>query len=245
MLTNTFLHIPYVNEATEKEIWNNGINSWDSFLEKSPNVKNKELITKYLHLSKDRLKQSDHEFFSGRLLSKYHWRAYDEFRKNCCFLDIETTGLSKERDEITTIGLYDGNESKIFINGQTLDKFPEEIKKYSFIVTFNGALFDLPFIRAKMPNIKFNHFHADLRFVLNRLGYSGGLKNIEKKMGIDRGDLEGVDGREAVRLWNRYKKHDDKAALDRLIKYNIEDVKNLKTLMEFSYGKMKDSAGFK
>ena len=48
---------------------------------------------------------------------------------------------------------------------------------------------------------------------------------------------EDIDGFEAVRLWRRYKKGDEQA-LQTLIKYNEEDIVNLKTIMEFAYDKM-------
>ncbi len=85
-----------------------------------------------------------------------------------------------------------------------------------------------------------DHMHVDLRYALRKIGLSGGLKHIEKKVGISRGDdLEGVDGYEAVKLWHRYERGDE-AALDKLIRYNIEDVVNLKTLMEKAYGGLKE-----
>ena len=83
-------------------------------------------------------------------------------------------------------------------------------------------------------------FNCDLRFLLRRLGYSGGLKNIEKQFNIDReGDLANLSGKDAIKLWYRYKKYSDEKALDTLIRYNIEDIENLKTLMDYSYETMK------
>jgi uncharacterized protein len=243
MLTNTFLHIPYVCEKREQELWRNGIRTWDDFLASKNNLPNRDLIEKHIEISKEQYKKNNHEFFSKKLLSKYHWRAYDDFRKNSCFLDIETTGLSKTQSDITLIGIYDGKESKVFINGKNMEKFPEEIKKYSYIVTFNGALFDIPFIKEKFPDIEFNQFHADLRFVLRQLGYSGGLKNIEKEFNIEReDDLKGMTGLDAVKLWHYYKRYNDKKALDKLVRYNIEDIENLKILMDYSYEKLKEKS---
>ncbi len=241
MLTNTFLHIPYVNEVTESRLWNNRIISWNDFISSNAPIHNKEIISKFIKLSKENYEKKNHAFFATKLLSRYHWRAYDDFRDNCCFVDIETTGLSKYDNEITVIGLYDGKESKIFVNGKNLESFPDELRKYSFIVTFNGSLFDIPFIKAKFPDLNINPFHADLRFIMKNLGYSGGLKKIEKEMGIEReGDLAGMTGYDAVKLWQAYKKHNDEKALDKLIRYNIEDIENLKTLMDFSYDKLKE-----
>ena len=59
----------------------------------------------------------------------------------------------------------------------------------------------------------------------------GGLKGVEKQLGISR-ESEGVDGLEAIRLWNRYLYSADLEALETLLRYNLEDVVNLKTLKE-------------
>ena len=58
------------------------------------------------------------------------------------------------------------------------------LKESSFdlVVTFNGTSFDLPFIRRAFPNISLPAVHIDLRFVMRRLGYRGGLKKIEKEI---------------------------------------------------------------
>ncbi len=240
MLTNTFIHIPYVSESTEKKLWKNNINSWDDFLEKKPDVRNKSVITKFLRLSKEQYDKKNHYFFSNRLISKHQWRGYQDFKDRCCFLDIETTGLSRT-SELTVVGLYDGKESKVFVNGKNMDKFPEEMKKYSYIVTYNGATFDIPFLKAKFPDMEFDQMHADLRFILRRLGYSGGLKKIEKDFNIAReSDLSELTGRDAIKLWYKYKKHNDEKALDMLVRYNIEDIENLKILMDFSYDRLKN-----
>jgi len=146
--------------------------------------------------------------------------------------------LSVSRNKITTIGIYDGKKSKVFIRRKNIDEFQKEIKKYSTIITFNGRCFDIPFIRAKYPKIRFNQLHIDLRFVLAELGYKGGLKRIETVLGVGRDDeIDGVDGYEAVKLWYRYRKGDEEA-LKKLVKYNIADVVNLKELMEFAYERM-------
>ncbi len=239
MLTNTFIHIPYISENTEKKLWRKRISSWDEFLEKKPDVKNKEIITNFLTISKHEYSKKNHNFFSNRLISKHQWRGYKDFQDKCCFLDIETTGLSRS-SELTVVGLFDGKESKVYVNGRNMHEFKDDIKKYSYIVTYNGATFDLPFLRVKFPEVDFSHMHADLRFILRRLGYSGGLKKIEKDFGIARNsDLSGLTGKDAVKLWYEYKKGSERA-LDKLIRYNIEDIENLKILMDYSYKELKD-----
>ena len=59
----------------------------------------------------------------------------------------------------------------------------------------------------------------------------GGLKEVERKLGINR-KLTEVNGYEAVRLWWRYVNDYDEDALATLLEYNKEDVLNLKLLRE-------------
>ena len=90
-----------------------------------------------------------------------------------------------------------------------------------------------------MGDIFENHGHIDLRFALRRLGYRGGLKSIERQLGIRRPDeVAGIDGFEAVRLWYRYLRGDGKA-LDTLVSYNRQDVENMRPLMELAYEKLR------
>ena len=246
MLQQTFLHIPGVSKEVESHIWQNDILNWDEFLEKAHglNLPSSKIFKIKQHLTKSLLALEDknHQFFS--LPSKEEWRLYQEFKGDCCFLDIETTGLSRHYHYITTIGLFDGNNSRVFVKDQDLHEFSQEIAKYKMIITFNGKCFDLPFLRATFPEIDFHHIHLDLRYLMRDLGYSGGLKRIEKEVGVNRCDeLAEVDGFEAVRLWRRYQKG-DLSALELLKKYNEADVVNLKTLMDFSYKKLKEKTLF-
>jgi len=158
------------------------------------------------------------------------------------FFDIETTGLSQRTDKITVIGIYNGREVKSYIRGINLDEIVREFPKYSLLVSFNGARFDLPFIKSEFPELEFNQLHVDLMYPLRRIGYSGGLKNIEKKLCISRSEgTEGLTGYDAVKLWKQYERGNQEA-LDKLIEYNREDVVNLKTIIELTYPKMVEKA---
>ena len=246
MLKSTFLHIPCVGSTTEQYLWAQGMLSWDEFIRSNEGVRlssnTRKQILHYLDFSMEQLEQKKHSFFSANLSPALHWRAYPEFSDRCCFLDIETTGLDKQRDEITVIGLYDGAESKFFINGINMEDFEKEIRNYSMIVSFNGRCFDVPFIENKF-DLDLDLFHIDLRFMLSKLGYRGGLKRIEKVFGLARDDeVAEIDGFEAVRLWHRYKRG-DKDALHTLIEYNRADIENLKSLMEQAFVLAKDSTG--
>ena len=237
-LQNTFVHILGISKEKEKEIWSNNIYNWNEFIEDNDVLSDR--IHSYVMDSLQAYREKDFRFFLRHIPPHLHWRAYPDLRGRCCFLDIETTGLDKHNDDITVIGVYDGNESKFFVNGKNLWRFSREIVKYDMIVTFNGKCFDIPFIKSKFPRLDLNKFHVDLRFAMRRIGYTGGLKRIEKMMGLHRDDqICEVDGFEAVRLWFRYKKGDHNA-LDLLLRYNKADIENLKVLMDFTFEKLKE-----
>jgi uncharacterized protein YprB with RNaseH-like and TPR domain len=63
------------------------------------------------------------------------------------------------------------------------------------------------------------------------------LKACEAKLGIDRGELEGIDGFFAVHLWYEYKLRGNEEALETLLAYNIEDVLNLEQLWTLAYNR--------
>lgn len=164
---------------------------------------------------------------------------YSEFADSSVFLDIETTGLSPHYDDVTVVGLYDGRTYSVFVKGDNLASLPKQLKQYAVVITFNGSGFDLPFLKAKLPAC-LPSGHIDLRWAAYKLGYRGGLKEIEPKFGVKRPRrLADIDGFEAVILWNRYRRG-DKDALKLLIDYNREDVVNLKTIMEQIYADLAD-----
>jgi hypothetical protein len=229
MLKRTFLHMPRISPQTEQRLWQQGITDWEAALDSE--------MRPHAETSLEALEQQNHVFFRDTLPPKEHWRTFGYFKT--CYLDIETTGLSKQYHDVTVIGLYDGAQSRVFVNGKDMDDFKEAIKEYQAIVTYNGSCFDIPFLQSKFPDIDFSHLHLDLRFLLRRIGYSGGLKRIEKDIGIAReGPIADIDGREAVRLWYRYLKGDQKA-LKMLIDYNIADIENLKILMQMVHTQLK------
>ena len=235
MIKKSFCHIDGISKNTEELLWNNGIENWDEFLEKMnrihflPKGKIEKIRTGVL-FSRDYLNENNLSYFVDKLPTKEHYRLV-----NCGkigFVDIETTGLSKWSDEITMIGIYDGEEVRSYVLGQDLDEAIDHLKKFDIIVTFNGKCFDMPFIEYKYKE-KFDIVHLDLRFMMADIGFKGGLKKIEKEVGLTRDDeVAEVDGFEAVRLWRRYKRGDEDA-LRKLLIYNKEDIVNLKTLLEF------------
>lgn len=236
MLTNTFCHIKGLSLQAEKKLWSNGIICWDDYLRQTLNffssVKN-ESVKKQLKISQAVYNAGSVDFFFSRLKDEQIVRLYPNFKNEMAFIDIETTGLLIKKDIITTIAVYDGQFIKTYINGKNLWEFVADIGKYSILVTYNGARFDLPFLR-NFFNISLNQFHIDLCPVLRRLGFKGGLKKCEKQMNIKR-QIQDVDGLQAIHLWNQYQKNNNFGALQKLMAYNSQDVLTLEHIIIKSY----------
>jgi uncharacterized protein len=153
------------------------------------------------------------------------------------YLDIETTGLSWASCEITVVGTYlvgSGTDELIQLVGPnvTRRRLGEAMKGVQDIFTYNGSRFDLPFIKASLGvDLESAYRHRDLMYDCWDCRLHGGLKVVEKQLGIPR-RLQGVGGFEAVLLWQRYVNHGDGEALDKLLHYNREDVMNLKVLRQ-------------
>lgn len=107
----------------------------------------------------------------------------------CAYLDIETTGLEPASAEITVLGIYIEDESaeKLIqlIPGEiTHPAILEIFKDIKMLYTYNGAQFDLPFIKAK-TGIELEKCcrHRDLMYLCWERRLYGGLKAVEKNSG--------------------------------------------------------------
>lgn len=238
MLSTTFIHIAGIGPKTERRIWERGVRCWGDFLREPVaaglSATKTGRVAEVVSLSVESLRKEDHRFFARALAPREQWRAFPEFSHRIAYLDIETTGMGEE-DAVTMVGVYDGRRVRIYTKGEDLQEFVDDIGQYSLLVTFFGACFDLPFLRRRFPQVSFDHLHIDLCPALRRLGLTGGLKNIERQLGIVRSpETEGLDGWDAVRLW-RESERGSSEALELLKAYNREDVVNLETLLRYAY----------
>ncbi len=243
MLEKTFIHIPGIGPHTELELWEAGIRSWEDFegfFTRPASISRalRRRLEVYVPQSIEARNRKDAAFFSRLSNFGQAWRLFPEFSDQCVFLDIETTGLSSVFDTVTLVGLYDGRQYEVFIEGQNLQDLPNRLGNYSLVVTFNGSGFDLRFLKLAFPDLVLPPIHVDLRWVTRHLGFRGGLKDIERNFGIRRGEaIEDVDGYCATVLWSRHLRG-ERSALQRLIAYNREDVVHLKAIMEMSYDRL-------
>lgn len=255
MLNRTYVHCPGIGAKTERRLWEIGAATWDDFLDRSDDLRisrrQRDLLTPLLTESRDRLRAGDHAWFAAQLPAREQWRAYLPFASRVAYLDIETNGGTAPAD-LTVVGLYDGNTLRQFVRGRRemkpplgalsaetlpLDAFPAVVAEYAVLVTFFGTGFDLPFLR-RAYRMTFPQIHIDLCFLLKRLGYGGGLKQVERSFGIARSEeTEGLSGWHAVELWRQWR-FGSREALETLLAYNAEDVVNLETLLSAAYPRM-------
>ena len=237
MLQNTFCHIQGIGPKTERQLWGAGVHTWHDVAGGAAlplSGWRAKAVGRYAGESIERLARRDARWFYDGLPSNEQWRLFPEFRDSVAYLDIETTGLGGPYDYITTIALYDGRTVRHYVHEQNMDDFRRDVEDYRLIVTYNGKQFDVPFIRNCL-GAPMRHAHIDLCFVLRSLGYKGGLKGCERQLGIERGDLAGVDGFFAVLLWREYRRRADRRALETLLAYNVADTVNLEQLMVMAY----------
>jgi uncharacterized protein YprB with RNaseH-like and TPR domain len=240
LLEHTFVHIPGIGPKTEQRLWKKGLLTWGDYLQADNGFFSPGRDAFVREHLEDSIENRDNAlFFQDRLASGDHWRLFDAFKDRAVYLDIETNGGYQGLDEITMIGLYDGRNVETYINGINMHEFEAAIGAYELVITFNGILFDVPMIKRHFPSISLPPVHIDLRFLLKKLGYRGGLKKIEKAFSLCRGSaIDGMTGYDAVDLWKAYQ-WGDESALERLIEYNTADIVNLKPLMEIGFERMK------
>ncbi|MGA8303015.1 MAG: ribonuclease H-like domain-containing protein [Thermoplasmata archaeon] len=238
MLRATFLHLSGVGPVTEANLWRAGVRDWRELSERlgalglSPPAERR--LAGELAASERALVEHDAPWFGRRLPDREHWRMHSAFRDRTAFLDIETTGLSPYAGIVTVVTVHGGGATRTFVAGDNLEELPAYLGRFPILVTFNGSRFDVPFLEVCFPQFVPPPVHIDLRFVLYRLGLAGGLKRIEERLGVgDRTGVEGVQGLDAVRLWQEFRRG-NAAALDKLVRYNRADTVNLEPLLEWA-----------
>jgi uncharacterized protein YprB with RNaseH-like and TPR domain len=245
MLTSSFVLLDGIGPRRESTLWARGLETWDDFVSersvKGISEDKKAAMDSQLATARSMLRKRDSSFFADRLAKRDQWRCLREFGDSVGFLDIETTGITS-RSPITVVGVYDGRRMHTLVRGRNLNRANVEaiLSSVSMMVTFNGSSFDLPMIEHNFPGTVPRVPHVDLKHALRRLELTGGLKAIEREMGIERDRrVEYMTGQDAVYLWRLWERQGSKNALDLLMEYNAADCVNLKFLAEHAYRSLK------
>jgi uncharacterized protein YprB with RNaseH-like and TPR domain len=234
MIKESFVLLPRVGRQSERNLWQQGIFDWNGFIDvkriEGVSEKSKAAHDRLLKVARQQLMDGNSAFFEPLLPPSEQWRLYSSFRDEACFLDIET-GM---RDEVTVVGISMGDRTYTLLRGQTLDKqsLLRLLSRAKILVTFNGRSFDMPVLE-KYFNLGLRIPHIDMMHACAGVGLKGGLKSIEKDVGIRRPDeLAVIHGAQAPALWNAYHATGDEYYLNLLVKYNEEDCSNLQTLAD-------------
>ena len=250
MLKSTFTHIRGINAEKEKELWRRGILTWEDL---EPHLRPYQHSLPFsdereghqgaiLNLSRAALEKSDINFFAGALDRREHFRIALSFPQDVLFLDIETTGLSQYYDSITMVGWSSGSDYRVFISGDDDADLRLALRKAKILVTFNGTIFDVPFLKKKFEDLEVPRVHVDLRFLARRAGFSGGQKIIEELIGLKRAaNLQGVDGKAAPLLWHKYRRGNIDA-LRLLIEYNHADLNGMRSIFDRTVDRLLEEA---
>ncbi len=232
MLRSCFIHLPGIGPAFETRLRQAGVATWDDALRLPLPCGDARaaLLREEVLESVRRLEAGDALWFGSKLPPAGQWRLFSHFRARAAYVDIETTGFD---GNITTVALYDGQRVRTYVQGVNLEAFADDILEHTLLVTWNGRGFDAPILRREL-HIPLDMAHLDLLPVFRALGLKGGLKRVERTLGLDRGDLDGVDGWAAVRLWHAYERGKDPAVLETLLAYNTADVLSLEFLAAYA-----------
>jgi uncharacterized protein len=241
MIESSFCFLPGAGERTERRLWKRGIRTWADFLSSSsiPGIGSgrKLYYDEVLEQAKAHRNQEDARYFAIHLRPRDQWRLYEWLRPRAVYLDIETNSFG----QIIVVGLYGHGRFASFVQGESLDRrrLCDELTRYDLLVTFNGTAFDLPLLLATFQGLSLEQPHIDLCCLGRHLGYRGGLKAIERRLGISRpAEVQGMSGADAVQLWNRWRYSRDEGARERLLAYNEADCVNLLPLADTFYCRM-------
>jgi uncharacterized protein YprB with RNaseH-like and TPR domain len=240
MLGSSFQLGPGLGYRSEQLLWQAGIVRWEDYgsssvaLSRPADARLRAAIPR----ARAAFAAADAEALAELLPAAEHWRLYAAFAAGAAYLDIETSDDAVGACAISAVGILDRSGPRILLAGRDLERFPELARNWSVLVTFNGSCFDVPILRRAFPDWQPPRGHIDLRHVLRRLGHTGGLKTIERRLPLLHlarpAHLDGLDGGNAGWLFVRGR-GGDRAALRRFAEYNLYDVINLRTLMAHAY----------
>ena len=240
MLENTFAHLPGITPESEERLWSMGFHNWDQLEENLGTVfsaKKLDKVLAALEESRAALDAGEFLFFQERLKGGEKWRCLPSLlsqglQNKIAHLDIESTGLGFPPASYSTsiAVLFDGElhvEHEFEKKRALMRRVQEEAL---CLVTFNGASFDLPFLRREFE-LELRNPHVDLRYWFAKHERKGGLKKIQTSFDEvrQRGSMD-IDGFDAVRLWRMHEWGVERA-LETLMTYNAEDTVVLEQLM--------------
>jgi uncharacterized protein len=229
MIDRTFAHLPGIGPRREAALRAGGF-TWERFLtaQRIHGISPERKISLDRHLRADVRALGEHEWsrFTAWPLALHH-RALPHLNR-IVYLDIETYGVKTRR--VALIAVSDGDCVRI-LDGSNTDRsaLEQTLSRAEAIVTYNGNRFDLPYLE-RATGYHPTCFTIDLEPLARRAGLVGGLKRIERALGIERDhDYAGGD---PLALWRSFRATGDEHFLELLTAYIEQDVESLPILLD-------------
>jgi len=169
--------------------------------------------------------------------------------REICFLDIETTGFSRLYDSVYLIGIAVYVDGAFHIKQFLAEELKDEgallrrtlavLTRYQKIVTYNGDMFDLPFLKERcyrflrdpalaeaLGRIESVDLFRQFRGYRSLFGWPDlKLKTVEASLGMERRDA--FNGGQLIDVFHEYALTGDERLESLLLLHNYEDVQNL------------------
>ncbi len=228
-------HLPHIGPQREKTLLLEGCACWTDILNASRPLAGLDLLAwdevrSAAEQSLRAMQADDAAFFTAKFPPAEQWRVLTQWFGRASYFDIETSGL--EADSIVTLVccFHEGRPLR-FLAGENLDDFLDLLENVKLLVSFNGASFDVPRVLDRFHIPELPCAHVDLRWLCHHAGWRGGLKKIERALGLRRPpDLDGLGGAEAVWLWQAWSGRGDEQAKRTLERYCAADTVMLSLL---------------
>ena len=151
LLRRSFQHLAGISAAKEEKLRSEGLQDWNDLLLRATAQldlfgKRGSALGSAVEASEEALANGDVEFFKERLPRREHYRIAASFPERCLFLDIESTGLSRYYDQVTLVGWSAGRRYEVLVDPTETCELERDLSAQPIVVTFNGTLFDLPFL---------------------------------------------------------------------------------------------------
>lgn len=234
MIRQAFQHFRGIGAERLRRLQEAGIRDWDELAAFTDNLSLGDTGRARLRAEIEQCDRAIAERNMHYLVESFggsdQWRILAHFFPSASYFDIETSGLDLD-SHVTVVSCYHRDRVYNFVHGENMEAFLDLLEDVELLVSFNGASFDVPQI------LKLYHIpdlpcaHIDLRWLCYHAAMPGGLKSIEKRLGINRPrDLQGVDGEEAVWLWRLWENQGQEKARQQLLRYCSADSVSLKLL---------------